>query len=77
MSTNGLIGALIGLLIAVVEYVTIYMMFERRAAERMASSAPAERDGIQRMLGIFRVVFRANFVVLPVVGYVLGHVLFP
>ena len=77
LSTNGLIGAAIGLVLAGIEYVTILAMFERRAKARAAALSASEGGGVMRSLAVFQLAFRLNFVLLPVLGYFLGSLVLP
>ncbi len=68
-SMPGLIGAAIGLVIALVTYLTVMPLLARSGTEAGASAAKPNVDAV-------RMVLLADFVVLAVVGYYVGQLLF-
>ena len=72
ISLGGLIGAMIGTLIAGVNYHEFIGILERRLREQ--SQTPAERDSFdQRMTLVRRVVLTVDLFLFAAVGYWLGH----
>jgi hypothetical protein len=66
LSTPGLIGAAIGLLLALAAYVVVMPQFKRTQAS----------DGTPINIEAIRMILLADFVVLAVVGYFIGQLLF-
>ena len=64
--TPGLIGAAIGLLLALAAYVVVMPQFKRTKAS----------DGTAINIEAIRMILLADFVVLAVVGYFIGQLLF-
>jgi len=66
LSTPGLIGAAIGLLLALAAYLVVMPQFKRTKAS----------DGTAINIEAIRMILLADFVVLAVVGYFIGQLLF-
>ena len=72
LSTPGLIGAGIGLALALTTYVAMSSELKRREA---ASNMSTVNDGAVPGVSMVRVILLADFVVLAAVGYYVGQIL--
>ncbi len=72
LSTAGLIGAGIGLLLAFVTYVAVSSALKQRETAANASATVGAPDQGASMI---RAVLMADFVVLAAVGYYVGQLL--
>ena len=76
ISLGGLIGAVIGTVIAGVNYHVLIGVLDHRMREREQSQTPQERDNFDRRMALIRrVVLTVDLFVFAAVGYWLGHLL--
>jgi hypothetical protein len=73
VSTAGLIGAGIGLALALVTYVIMANAWRGRLTS--TAIAPDERAKIEQSWTIIRMILLADFVILGAVGYYAGQLL--
>jgi hypothetical protein len=74
LSTGGLIGAGIGLAIALVIYIAMAVAWRRNLQD---VNAPADRrERFEKMWPTVRIMLIADFVILGWIGYTSGEVLF-
>jgi hypothetical protein len=76
ISLGGLIGAVIGTVVAGLNYHLFVGVLDRRMREREQSQTPEERDTFDRRIALVRrVVLTVDLFVFAAVGYWLGHML--
>ena len=74
ISLGGLLGAVIGTVIAGVNYHVFIGVLDRHMREREQSQTPEERDSFdQRMALVRRVVLTVDLFLFAAVGYWLGR----
>jgi hypothetical protein len=71
ISTPELIGAAIGLALALVAYVTIAGLWKRRTTDTSVDAA--ERARFEQTWPIMRVILLADFLILAALGYYVGQ----
>ncbi len=74
-STFALGGLLAGLAFAAVDYFILLPLIERPMRVGMAELAPTDRERMERRIRIIRLFFAWQFLVFPVVGYLVGRAL--
>lgn len=73
----GLIGALIGLAVGLVEYKIVSGIVIGGLRRTDTSKTPEERDAYERRIGIVRAVLVVMMIgVTPVLGYLIGRTVF-
>ncbi len=74
-STWALAGLAAGFLFAVVDYLILLPLIERPMRAGLARLVPPERERAEGRLRVIRLIFAWQFLVFPIVGYVLGRVI--
>ena len=73
-SPAGVVGALVGLLVGVVELKVIGGAVERKLRDTDRSETAAEKADYERRIGLFRRWFLVSTLgAFPIVGYLLGR----
>jgi len=68
-------GLLVGLAFAVLDYVVLLRLIERPLREQLRQAPLAEKDRLANRIQIIRYVFLAQFIVFPLLGYIVGRVI--
>ncbi|MCW5696657.1 MAG: hypothetical protein KIS96_07960 [Bauldia sp.] len=68
-------GLLVGLAFAVLDYLVLLRLIERPLREQMRQAPMAEKDRLADRMRIIRYIFLAQFIVFPVVGYIVGRMI--
>ena len=77
MSTAGLAGAGIGLVLGWIDYKVVGGIVERALRRTDRSATADEKTDYERRIRLFRIVFFVGTVgVFPILGYLLGQMLF-
>ena len=77
LSTAGLIGAAVGLVLGWVDYKVVGGFVERALRRTDTSTTREEKDDYERRIGLFRIVFLVGTMgFFPILGYLLGRLLF-
>ncbi len=67
-------GLLVGLAFAVLDYVVLLRLIERPLRQELRQAPMSEKDRLARRMRTVRIIFLAQFIVFPVVGYIIGRV---
>ena len=72
-SLPGMVGAAVGLLLALITYVAMAYTMQRPLTD--PATSPEDRASAERSWSIVRVILLADFVILGAVGYYVGGLL--
>ena len=76
-STAGLVGALAGLVLGVIDYRLVAGFVERSLRRTLTATTPAERDDFERRIRIMRIALAVGTIgAFPIFGYMLGRYVF-
>ena len=68
-------GLLVGLAFAILDYVVLLRLVERPLREELRQAPIAQKDRLAGRLRTIRIIFLAQFIVFPVVGFIIGTVI--
>lgn len=74
-SSSGMIGAAVGLAWAILDYFVLLPMVMRPLQAGFERARGEERERAGRRLRLIRFIFAVQFVVFPIVGYIVGAAL--
>ena len=74
-TTYGLIGAAVGFVWALVDYLILLPLVIGPLRRGMQELVGEDRDKLARRVSLLQVIFAAQFIVFPVIGYFIGRVL--
>ncbi len=74
-STYALVGLGVGLAFAVIDYLILLPLVERPMRAGLGQVSGAERERLLGRIRLVRLIFLWQFLVFPIVGYVVGRVL--